>query len=61
MAKLTEFEGLTRFEGNLPMSTIEEIDHILNDLGAFIAGCQPEVMVSDAESKLGASSFCAMG
>lgn len=37
------------------MSTIEEIEHILNDLDAFIAGGQPEAMVSAAESKLGVS------
>lgn len=37
------------------MSNIEEIEQILNDLDAFIAGGQPEAMVSAAESKLGVS------
>lgn len=37
------------------MSTIEDIDHLLKDLGAFVAGGQSEEMVSAAESKLGVS------
>lgn len=35
------------------MSTIQEIDHLLKDLGAFVAGGQSEEMVSAAETKLG--------
>lgn len=37
------------------MSIFEEIEQLLNDLDAFIAGGQPEAMVGAAESKLGVS------
>jgi len=35
------------------MSKNEEINYLLNNIGAFVAGGQSEVMVSAAESKLG--------